>query len=120
MEMTKEELISCIHEMDLKLRPIALFVNPDNETIVREGLKEINKEDACLVVINEAVPKNRIIIAERDKLEIATHAPTNLSRRGDFGCNNCKHQPGPLLMCDWMKTQPMVHLKCPRWEARTK
>lgn len=118
--MTREELKDYIHEMDILMRPVVLFVNPAGETIVKKGLKEINKEDACLVVMNEAVPKNRIIIAERDKLEIATHAPTNLSRRGDFGCNNCKHQPGPFLMCDWMKEQLMVHFKCPRWEARTK
>lgn len=33
-------------------------------------------------------------------------------------CNNCRFQPGPLLMCAWMKEKSEVYLKCPRWESR--
>lgn len=34
------------------------------------------------------------------------------------GCNNCKYQPGPLLTCDWLKTQTKVYLRCPRWSPK--
>ena len=34
------------------------------------------------------------------------------------GCNNCKYQPGPLLTCDWLKTQTAMFMRCPRWEPR--
>lgn len=34
------------------------------------------------------------------------------------GCGNCKHQPEPLVMCEWGKHRSYVELFCSGWELR--
>ena len=34
------------------------------------------------------------------------------------GCRNCKHQPQPMLMCEWGKHRKRVELICSGWERR--
>lgn len=34
------------------------------------------------------------------------------------GCRNCKYQPEPMQMCDWMKHETIVYMICPRWEKK--
>lgn len=34
------------------------------------------------------------------------------------GCANCKHQPMPLMTCEWLKTKKEVMVQCPRWEKK--
>lgn len=41
-----------------------------------------------------------------------------LDKKGYQGCKNCKYQPEPMRMCDWMEKQTMVHIICPRWELK--
>ena len=121
--MTIEKLKNYIHEMDILLRPVVLFINPADESIIKEALRATNRENDFLIQISEGVTRNKIIMMDRKELEkyLYHEPPINLDQSKEtYNCNNCKHQPGPLLMCDWMKTQPMVPLKCPRWEARTK
>lgn len=121
--MTKEELKSYIHEMDILLRPVVLFINPADESIIKEALRATNRENDFLIKTAESITRNKIIAMERKELEKYLHPepPINLDQSKEtYNCNNCKHQPEPLLMCDWMKEQPTVYLKCPRWEAKAK
>lgn len=32
------------------------------------------------------------------------------------GCTNCKHQPGPMRMCEWGERRDYVELICSGWE----
>lgn len=121
--MTREELKNYIHEMDILMRPVALFINPADESIIKEALRATKKEDAFLIEITEHVTKGKIIAMKREELEKYYYPdpPINQDHLETVrNCNNCKYQPGPLLMCDWMKEQLMIHSKCPRWEAKTK
>lgn len=121
-KMTKEELKNCIHEMDMLLRPFVLFINPANESIIKEALKDINREDDFLIKTTESITRNKIIVMERKELEKYCHPdpPINQDHITVRNCSNCRFQPGPLLMCAWMREKSAVYLKCPRWEARTK
>lgn len=117
--MTLEELKRYIHDADVLLRPIVLFINPADENTIKEALKYTNNEDKFLVKISEGVTKGKIIAMDRKEFEryVIPEPPINLDLRKDCAnCNNCRYQPEPLKMCDWMKEQPMVHKKCPRWE----
>lgn len=121
--MTREELKNYIHEMDILMRPVVLFINPADESIIKEALRATNRENDFLIKTAESITRNKIIVMERKELEKYLHPepPINLDQSKEtYNCNNCKHQPEPLLMCDWMKEQPTVYLKCPRWEDRTK
>ena len=37
---------------------------------------------------------------------------------GYGGCGNCKHQPEPLVMCEWGRRRDYVELICSGWELR--
>lgn len=119
--MTPEELKRNIHDADVLLRPTVLFINPADESTIKEALKSTNNEDKFLVEISEGVTKGKILAMDRKELEryVIPEPPINLDlRKGYANCNNCRYQPKPLTMCDWMKEQPMVHIKCPRWELK--
>lgn len=34
------------------------------------------------------------------------------------GCRNCKHQPKPLMMCEWGDGRDIVELICSGWELK--
>lgn len=34
------------------------------------------------------------------------------------GCRNCEYQPAPLTVCEWLKTQTVVFVRCPRWKEK--
>lgn len=67
--MTREELKDYIHEMDILLRPVVLFINPADESIIKEALRVTKKADAFLIETTENVTKGKIIAMERKELE---------------------------------------------------
>lgn len=34
------------------------------------------------------------------------------------GCRNCRHQPGPMQMCEWGKKRQCAELICSGWEKK--
>lgn len=121
--MTREELKDYIHEMDILMRPVVLFINPADESIIKEALRATNRENDFLIETTEGMTRGKVLVMERKELEKYFHPdpPINQDHIETMrNCNNCKYQPGPLLMCAWMKEKSEVYLKCPRWEARTK
>lgn len=67
--MTREELKNYIHEMDISLRPFVLFIHPANESMIKEALKDINRENDFLIKTTESITRNKIIVMERKELE---------------------------------------------------
>ena len=52
-----------LKEVDLKLRPYALVVNPDDSKVVLEAIPDIGTE--VLFITNPTVPKNKIYLIDR-------------------------------------------------------
>ena len=117
-EFDKKRLIELLNSIKTEV----LYCNPSDRAILDEALEKTKTTHIFEVRESIAIEKGNIVRVNKKELEKYLYTPPiNLDLdSGSATCNNCKHQPGPLLMCDWMKAQPMVHLKCPRWEARTR
>ena len=63
---SEEDIKSAIDDLDVQLRPYALYCHPDNKDILDEKL---GKE--YLIVSNPVVPKDKTIVVDRRKLTLS-------------------------------------------------
>lgn len=61
--MTFKELKQAIEEIDIKMRPMALYINPENEKKLREYIPDL--EYKVLIISTEFVEKDQAILVNR-------------------------------------------------------
>ena len=67
-EITKEEILKKLHEMDLEARPYIIFVNPDDFEKIKNAIPEI--EEKFALEKNSYIERGKIYLMKRKDLEI--------------------------------------------------
>ena len=102
------------------MKPEVIYCNPSDRAIIDEALKKANTNHMFEVRESEAIEKGKLVRINKKELEKYLSAPPielDLDP-GSATCNNCKHQPAALQMCDYGKSRTSIMMKCPRWEKR--
>lgn len=118
-EFDKKRLLELLNSIKTEV----IYCNPSDRAILDEAMEETKTTHIFEVRETEAIKRGELVRINKKDLEKYLHPdpPINQDHMETVrNCNNCKYQPGPLLMCAWMKEKSEVYLKCPKWEARTK
>lgn len=97
-----------------------IYCNPSDRAILDEALEKTKTTHIFEVRESEAIEKGKLVRVNKKELEKYLFTPPielDLDP-GSATCNNCKHQPEILQMCDYGKSQTSIMMKCPRWEKR--
>lgn len=117
-EFDKKRLLELLNSIKTEI----IYCNPSDRAILDEALEETKTTHIFEVRESVAIEKGNFVRVNKKELEKYLYTPPiNLDLdSGSATCNNCKHQPDILQMCDYGKSQTSIMMKCPRWEARTK
>ena len=62
--MTFEELKQAIEEIDIKMRPVALYINPEDEKALREHIPDL--EYRVLIVPTQFIDPGKALLINRN------------------------------------------------------
>lgn len=115
-EIDRKRLLELLNS----IKPEVIYCNPSDRAIIDEALEETKTTHIFEVRENAVIKKGNIFRVDKKELNVYTHTPPiNINLDPDSAsCNNCKHQPGILQMCDYGKSRTSIMMKCPRWEKR--